>query len=234
MYLGVGTYSTWSSVFPVPLPSSSSLSLLLLLVWKRGLCVVVPSTSCPVKRGKLLTRAMCLPDSFFSSQICLNLKPGCGKYCYLSFSSSETCLSTLESWETPCALDNWTKEKVLGALDAINIIVFASQLLFHGKWKWVLLRFLKKTRADLMEKAMAPHSSTFAWKIPGSQEEPGRTRGGRVGHDWATSLSLFTFMRWRRKWQPTPVFWPGESQVRGSLVGCCLWGHTESDMTELT
>ena len=36
----------------------------------------------------------------------------------------------------------------------------------------------------------------------------------RVGHDWATSLSLFTFMHWRRKWQSTPVFLPGESQGR--------------------
>ena len=47
-----------------------------------------------------------------------------------------------------------------------------------------------------------------------------------------TSLSLFTFMHWRRKWQPTPVFLPGESQGRGSLVGCRLWGHTGSDTTE--
>ena len=44
----------------------------------------------------------------------------------------------------------------------------------------------------------------------------------------------FTFMHWRRKWQPTPVFLPGESQGWGSLVGCYLWGHTESDMTEVT
>jgi len=56
----------------------------------------------------------------------------------------------------------------------------------------------------------------------------------RVGHDWATSLSLFTFMHWRRKWQPTPAFLPGESQGWRSLVGCCLWGRTESDMTEAT
>ena len=49
-----------------------------------------------------------------------------------------------------------------------------------------------------------------------------------VGHDWATSLSLFTFMHWRRRWQPTPVFLPGESQGRGSLVGCRLWGCRES------
>ena len=86
------------------------------------------------------------------------------------------------------------------------------------------------------EKAMAPHSSTLAWKIPWT-EEPGRLQSLgllRVGHDWATSLSLFTFMHWRRKWQPTPVFLPGESQGQGSLVGCRLWGHTESDMTEVT
>ena len=56
----------------------------------------------------------------------------------------------------------------------------------------------------------------------------------RVGHDWVTSPPLFSFMHWRRKWQPTPVFLPGESQGRGSLVGCCLRGRTESDMTEVT
>ena len=86
------------------------------------------------------------------------------------------------------------------------------------------------------EKAMAPHSSTPAWKIPWT-EEPRRLQSMgslRVGHYWATSLSLFTFMHWRRKWQPTPVFLPGESQGRGSLVGCCLWGHTELDKTEVT
>ena len=68
-------------------------------------------------------------------------------------------------------------------------------------------------------------------------EEPGRLQSMgslRVGHDWVTSLWLFTFMHWRRKWQPTPVFLPGESQGRGSLVGCRLWGHTESDTTEAT
>ena len=56
----------------------------------------------------------------------------------------------------------------------------------------------------------------------------------RVRHDWATSLSLFTIMHWRRKWPPTPVFLPGESQGWGSLVGCRLWGLTESDTTEAT
>ena len=83
---------------------------------------------------------------------------------------------------------------------------------------------------------MAPHSSTLAWRIP-RMEEPGRLQSMgslRVRQDWVTSLSLFTFMHQRRKWQPTPVFLPGESQGWGSLVGCHLWGHTESDTTEVT
>ena len=60
----------------------------------------------------------------------------------------------------------------------------------------------------IAETTMIPHSSTLAWKIPRT-EDPGRLqRMGslRVRHDWATSLSLFTFMHWRRKWQPSPVF----------------------------
>ena len=86
------------------------------------------------------------------------------------------------------------------------------------------------------EKAMATHSSTLAWKIPWTEGPGGLQSMGSlgVGHDWATSLSLFSFMHWRRKWQPTPVFLPGESQGQGSLAGCCLWGHTESDTTEAT
>ena len=84
------------------------------------------------------------------------------------------------------------------------------------------------------EKDMAPHSSTLAWKIPW-MEEPGRLQSmvlQRVRHDWATSLSLFTFMHWRRKWQPTLVLLPGKSHGRRSLVGYCPWGHKELDTTE--
>ena len=83
----------------------------------------------------------------------------------------------------------------------------------------------KKELSGSMEKATAPHSSTLAWKVPW-MEEPHRLRSRGslgVGCDWAASLSLFTFMHWRKKWQPTPVFLPGESQGRGSLVGCRLW-----------
>ena len=61
---------------------------------------------------------------------------------------------------------------------------------------------------------MAPHSSTLAWKIPWTED-------------------TFPFMHWRRKWQPTPMFLPGESQGRGSLAGCRLWGRTESDKSIL-
>ena len=65
---------------------------------------------------------------------------------------------------------------------------------------------------------MATHSSTLAWKIPWTEGPGGLQSMGLlgVGHDRATSLSLFTFMHWRRKWQPTPVFLPGESQGWGA------------------
>ena len=55
-------------------------------------------------------------------------------------------------------------------------------------------------------------------KIPWMEEPGGLQSMGSlgVGHNWATSLSLFTFMHWRRKWLPTPVFLPGESQGRGA------------------
>ena len=83
---------------------------------------------------------------------------------------------------------------------------------------------------------MAPHSSTLAWKIPWTEEPGGLQSMGslRVGHDRAISLSLFTFMHWRRKWQPTPVFLPGESQGWESPVGCHLWDRTELHMTDAT
>ena len=65
---------------------------------------------------------------------------------------------------------------------------------------------------------MATHSSTLAWKIPWTEEPGGLQSMGslRVGHDWATSFSLYTFIYWRRKWQPTLVLLPGESQGWGA------------------
>ena len=90
-----------------------------------------------------------------------------------------------------------------------------NEKLLLGRFKWSL------------EKAVAPHSTTLAWRVPGTGE-PGRLQSmgsHRVEHDWATSLSLFTFMHWRRKWQPTPVLLPGESQGQRSLLGCRLCGR---------
>ena len=102
---------------------------------------------------------------------------------------------------------------------------------------WFSLRLTGLTSLQSkVEKAMAPHSSTLAWKIP-RMEEPGRLQSMgslRVRHDWVTSFSLFIFLHWRMQWQPTPVFLPGESQGRGSLLGCRLWGCTESDTTDVT
>ena len=88
----------------------------------------------------------------------------------------------------------------------------------------------------IVEKAMATHSSPLAWQIPWTEGPCGLQSMGSLGvrHNWATSLSLFAFMHWRRQWQPTPVFLPGESQGWRSLVGCHLWSRTESDTTEVT
>ena len=119
---------------------------------------------------------------------------------------------------------------------AISSIRGSSQ---RGEWTCISCigrQILYRLATGEAKKAMATHSSTLAWKIPWT-EEPGRLQSmgsPRVRHDWVTSLSLFTFMHWRRKWQPTPVFLPGESQGWGSLVGCRLWGPTKSDTTEAT
>ena len=109
------------------------------------------------------------------------------------------------------------------ALKNSNITFFSSRVFIGFKNIFHLPAY--------MEKAMAPHSSTLALKIPWMVEPGGAVHG--VAKSW-TWLSDFTFMHWRRKWQPTPVFLPGESQGQESLVGCHLWGHRESDTTEAT
>ena len=121
-------------------------------------------------------------------------------------------------------------------LPSSRILAHLNIVQVTGKIAFLLYCFLDVFCNQKSEKSMAPHSSTLAWKIPWMEEPGGLQSMGslRVGHDWVTSLSLFTFTHWRRKWQLTPVFLPGESQGRGSLVGCRLWGHTESDTTEVT
>ena len=84
-----------------------------------------------------------------------------------------------------------------------------------------------------LEKEMATHSSVLAWRIPGTGEPGGLPSMGshRVRHNWTTSLSLFTFMHWRRKRQPTPVYLLGQSHGQGSLEGYSLRSLKESDIT---
>ena len=101
------------------------------------------------------------------------------------------------------------------------------------KWKktmqfeemWMDLETVTQSEVSQKEKNkycilmhMATYSSILAWKIPWMEEPGGLQSMGslRVGHNWASSLSLFPFTHWRRKWQPTPVFLPGEPQGRGS------------------
>ena len=113
-----------------------------------------------------------------------------------------------------------------------HLTSLVAQTVKHLPTVWeTRVRFLG--REDPLEREMATHSSTLAWKIPW-MEEPGRLRSMwllRVGHDWATSLLLFTLTQWRRKWQPTPVFLPGESHGWRSLVGYSPWGRKDSDTT---
>ena len=177
--------------------------------------------------------------------------------CLFSDLHSQLCLLTLISVQRFCLISRlWSQEdmdtclamrsrfKDVGSLLPVSELLSLWNSYFcplpsltsRRTWCFQFLRLLRVLLCKPVEKAMAPYSSTLAWKIPW-MEEPGRLQSmgsPRVGHDWVTSFSLFTFMHWRRKWQPTPVFLPGESQGWGSLVGCRLWGRMESDTTEAT
>ena len=125
-------------------------------------------------------------------------------------------------------LSAWWELYILKA----NFIVIRAQWAMGYIWMLEILafsHFLCLPLGHLSEKAMAPHSSTLAWKIPWT-EEPGRLQSmglRRVGHDSATSLSLFTFMHWRRKRQPTPAFLPWESRDGGAWWAA-VYGVTQS------
>ena len=94
---------------------------------------------------------------------------------------------------------------------------------------------LNRSVLVVLEKAMAPHSSTFAWKIPWT-EEPGRLQSmGLLESDMTERLPFHFSLSCIGEGNGNPLmFLPGESQGRGSLVGCHLWGRTESDTTEVT
>ena len=140
------------------------------------------------------------------------------------------CLNFKKMLHLPQLLENTTFIKISHPVAPWEPINIKTQPPLAKKKK------LQHAEGSYAENAMATHSSSLVWKIPWT-EEPSRLQSMRslgVGHDQATSLSLFTFMHWRRNWQSTPVFLPGESHGQGSLVGCRLWGCTESDTTEVT
>ena len=138
------------------------------------------------------------------------------------------CCSGSQTW-----LSNWKHTyckyilKIWATIQVSKLDKLVS--LYVTGFLWIIVSLGNET-----EEAMANHYSTLAWKIPW-MEEPGRLQSMgllRLGHNRVTSLSLF--MHWRRKWQPTPVFLSGEPQGQKTLVGCHLWGRTDSDMNEAT
>ena len=105
-------------------------------------------------------------------------------------------------------------------------------------WLFTFMHWRRKWQPDPVS---LPGESQGWWSLMGCSHGVAQSRtrlkqlsSSSDSHDWATSLSRFTFMHWRGKLQPTPVFLPGESQGQGSLVSCHLWDHTESDTTEAT
>ena len=179
--------------------------------------------------------ALATINLFFAS-ICLFFFCIFYLFCFLDYTDKTSGISIF--WWTYFTYFN-ALEVYLCCYEWQDFLIFFDQIIFYYVCMWCIsisqILFIQLSM-DRLEKAMVPHSSTLAWKIPW-MEEPGRLQSmglRRLGRDWATSLSLFTFMHWRRKWQPTPVFLPGESQGRGSLVGCRLWDHTELDMTQVT
>ena len=137
----------------------------------------------------------------------------------------QASLSITNSWSPPKPMS------IESVMPSSHLILCHPLLLLPSIFPRI--RVFSNESALRTEKAMAPHSSTLVWKIPWMEEPGGLQSMGslRVGHDWMTSLSIFTFTHWRRNWQPTPVFLPWKSQGWGSLVGCRLWvGHDWSDL----
>ena len=108
---------------------------------------------------------------------------------------------------------------------------------FHSKCDSKSLKFFMQKYHDLTEKAMAPHSGTLAWKLPW-MEEPGRLqsmRSLRVGHNWATSLSLFHFPALEKEMatHSSVLAWriPGTGEPGGlPSTGSHRVGHDWSDL----
>ena len=220
-----------------------SLVLFLHLLRQGYLCCLTPHVS-GLESGQVCSQPPWIwPQPSCLVTVVLSQPPGllCPPWAHVSlahcFSLHPDPSPSLETWTS-----TWTILTTLWSLRAST----ASLLVVHTAYTQVCdnistmdlseeVSFIFKIMIPI-GRVMAPHSSTLAWRIPWTEEPGGLQPMGslRVGHDCTTSLSLFTLMHWRRKWQPTPVFLPGESQGRGSLLGCRLWGHTESDTTEVT
>ena len=139
-----------------------------------------------------------------------------------SFRALYNCLCGLDyiySWESvlfPC---------VLCRILVFLVFNFWNDSGYLGRqfWLWVGTLIGEGNGTPLQYSCLDNPMDGGAWKAAVHGVAEGRAQ-----------LSDFTFLHWRRKWQPTPVFLPGEFQGRGSLVGCPLWGCTELDMTEVT
>ena len=117
------------------------------------------------------------------------------------------------------------------------VLSYLCEIMFRRGFCHLWLRFVMFPLDPVENIQVQPTPVLLPGKSQAWTEEPDRLQSvgsRRVRHNRATSLSLFTFMHWRRKWHPTPVFLPGDSQGWRSLVGSHLWGRTESDTTEVT
>ena len=132
---------------------------------------------------------------------------------------TQSCPSLCNSMD--CILPSSSIHGMIQARKLERVAMPSSRGSSQSRYTHHLLRkkkILCSSLSSFLEKAMAPHSNTLAWKIPWT-EEPSRLRSMgslRVGHDWVISLSLFTFLHWSRKWQLSPMFLPGESQGQGA------------------
>ena len=113
-----------------------------------------------------------------------------------------------------------------GVLHRVLLVVGWFQVLYSSGFLSESSHYLIPHRVSSREGNGTPLQYSFAWETPWTEEPGGLQSMGslRVRHNWATSLSLFTFMHWRRKWQPTPLFLPGESQGRGKPRGLLSMG----------